>query len=95
MAELSIDAIETALAAKGMDTNYTGMEHGTSFTITSSSKVIEILDGVSGDFFRPDHVIEAILYGDGNAVEDATRSFEDVETVEEFLAAVDSLLVAA
>ena len=95
MATLSIDAIESALADKGMDTNYTGMEHSTSFTITASSKVIEIIDGVSGDYFRSDHVIEAILYGDGNHVEDATRSFEDVETVEEFLAAVDTLLQAA
>jgi hypothetical protein len=93
MATLSIDAIESALADKGLDTQYTGMEHGTSYTITGSSKVIEILDGVSGDYFRSDHVLEAIVYGDGMSVEDATRSFEDVESVEEFLKAVAELLV--
>ena len=88
MAELSIDTIESELADRGLDTQYTGMEHGTSFTITGSSKVIEILDGVSGDSFRSDHVIEAIVYGDGMSVEDATPAFESVETVEEFLRAV-------
>lgn len=88
MAQISIDTIESALAERGLDTQYTGMEHGTSYTITGSSKVIEILDGVSGDFFRSDHVLEAIVYGDGLDVSDATRSFEDVESVEEFLKAV-------
>lgn len=92
MAALEIDTIESALADRGMDTQYTGMEHGTSYTITGGSKVIEIIDGVSGDYFRTDHVVEAILYGDGMDVEDATRSFEDVETVEEFLKAVADLI---
>lgn len=92
MATLEIDTIEAALADRGMDTQYTGMEHGTSYTITGGSKVIEIIDGVSGDYFRTDHVVEAILYGDGMDVEDATRSFEDVETVEEFLKAVAELI---
>lgn len=92
MATLNIDTIESALADRGFDTQYTGMEHGTSYTITGSSKVIEILDGVSGDSFRTDHVLEAIVYGDGKEVTDATRQFEDVESVEEFLKAVAEIM---
>lgn len=92
MAELNIDTIESALADRGLDTEYTGMEHGTSYTITGSSKVIEIIDGVSGDFFRTDHVLEAIVYGDGKEVEDATRTFDSVESVEEFLKAVADIM---
>lgn len=92
MAELNIDTIESALADRGLDTQYTGMEHGTSYTITGSSKVIEIIDGVSGDFFRPDHVLEAIVYGDGISVTGATDTFADVETVEDFLKAVAEIM---
>lgn len=88
MAELSIDVIESALADRGFDTQYTGMEDGTSYTITGGSKALEIIDGVSGDYFRSEHVVEAIVYGDGKDMSDATRTFEDVETVEEFLKAV-------
>lgn len=92
MATLSIDKIESALADRGLATEYTGMEDGTSYTITGTHKVIEIIDGVSGDFFRTEHVVEAIVYGDGKDLTDATREFEDVETVEEFLRAVAELL---
>lgn len=88
MATLSIDTIESALADRGLVTDFTGMDEGTSFTITGGSKVIEILDGVSGDTFRSEDVIEAIVYGDGKSIEDATPAFESVETVEEFLKAV-------
>jgi hypothetical protein len=89
MAQLSIDTIESALADRGLDTQYTGMEHGTSYTITGGSKVIEIIDGVSGDYFRSDDVLEAIVYGDSQRdLTDATRTFDSVETVEEFLKAV-------
>jgi hypothetical protein len=92
MATLNIDTIESALADRGLETQYTGMEHSTSYTITGSSKVIEIISGVSGDYFRSEHVVEAIVYGDGHDLTDATREFEDVETVEEFLKAVAELL---
>lgn len=88
MATLSIDTIEAALADRGLDTQYTGMDDLTSYTITGSSKVIEIIDGVSGDTFRSENVVEAIVYGDGNSLTDATPAFESVETVEEFLKAV-------
>lgn len=88
MATLPISTIEDALADRGLDTDYTGMEHGTSYTITGGSKVIEILDGVSGDYFRSEDVLEAIVYGYDKSVEDATPAFDSVETVEEFLKAV-------
>lgn len=89
--EIEIDTIEAALTARGMETAYTGMEHGTSYTITGETKVIEILDGVSGDYFRPEHVLEVIVYGHAE-VYGATREFEDVETVEEFMAAVAGIM---
>lgn len=88
MANLSIDTIESALADRGLDTQYTGMDDTTSYTITGGSKVLEIISGVSGDYFRNEDVVEAIVYGDGKDMSDATRTFEDVETVEEFLKAV-------
>ena len=91
--ELEIESIESALAERGIETQYHGMEHETSYTITGASKVIEIISGVSGDYFRPEHVVEAILYGEGKfELTDATRQFEDVETVEEFLKTVADLL---
>jgi len=91
--ELEIDTIESALAERGLETQYTGMEHETSYTITGSSKVIEIISGVSGDYFRPEHVVEAIVYGDDKGVyTDATRTFEDVTSVEDFLKAVTEIM---
>lgn len=92
MATLSIDKIEAALAERGLATEYTGTDDLTSFTITGTNKVIEIIEGVSGDSFRSENVVEAIVYGDGKDLTDATREFEDVETVEEFLRAVAELL---
>ena len=89
MATLPIATIEDALAERGLVTEYTGMDDGTSFTITGGSKTVEILDGVSGDSFRSEDVIEAIVYGDSQRdTEDATATFDSVETVEEFLRAV-------
>lgn len=90
---ISIDTIESALADRGLDTKYTGMDELSSYLITGSHKSIEIIDGVSGDTFRSENVVEAIVYGDdGQGMEDATAAFEDVETVEEFLAAVAGIL---
>jgi hypothetical protein len=93
MATLSIDAIEDALADKGMDAQYTGMDEGTTYQITYGGKMVEILDGVSGEYFREDHLVEAILYGADNSVTNVTSAFEGVETVEEFLQSVTGLLV--
>lgn len=92
MATLNIDTLESALADRGLDTEYTGMEHMTSYTISGSSKVIEIINGVSGDSFRSEDVVEALIYSDGQTYEDATSKFEDVETVEEFLKAVAEIM---
>lgn len=89
MATLPIGTIEDALAERGLDTQFTGMDHGTSYIITGGSTEVEILDGVSGDFFRAEDVAEVIVYGDSKmGFRDATPEFESVETVEEFLKAV-------
>lgn len=93
MASISIDAIEDALADKGMDAQYTGMDEGTSYQITYGGKMVEILDAVSGDSFREDDLVEAILYGSDNSVTNVTSAFEGVESVEEFLQSVTGLLV--
>jgi hypothetical protein len=86
MAVLSIDVIEAKLADAGYDTIYTGEEHYTSFLIRGGSKELEILDAVSGDSFCSENLTEAVIYSERPA--DATRDFESVETVEEFLEAV-------
>ena len=93
MTSISIDAIEDALADKGMDAQYTGMDEGTSYQITYGGKMVEILDAVSGDSFREDDLVEAILYGSDNSVTNVTSAFEGVESVEEFLQSVTGLLV--
>lgn len=89
--EIEIDTIEAALTEQGMETAYTGMEHATSYTITGETKVIEIISGVSGDYFRPEHVVEVIVYAH-SSVYGATREFEDVETVEDFMKAVADIM---
>ena len=91
---VSIDRIEDALADKGMETEYHGGEDFTSFTIVNGSQTIELLDAVSGDSFRSEDLTEAIFYTGRatfgpDAVRNATPSFESVETLEEFLTAVD------
>lgn len=93
MASINIDVIESELADKGMDAQYTGMDEGTSYQITYGGKMIEILDAVSGDSFREEDLIEAVLYGADNSVTNVTSAFEGVETVEEFLQSVTGLLV--
>lgn len=92
MATLSIDTIESALADRGLETQYYSSDEIGTYTITGSSKVIEIIEGVSLDYFRSENVVEAIVYGDGHEMTDATAAFEDVETVEEFLKAVADLM---
>jgi hypothetical protein len=82
--------IEEALDARGLDYHMTGTDEYTSFLITSGSKEIEILDAFSGAYYKPEHLSEAVLYGD--TTENVTRKFEDVESVEEFLAAVNEIL---
>ena len=89
---LSIDDIESALSEMGLTTSYTGDDDFTSYLIDSSAVQIEILDGVSGDYFRSAHVTEVNVYYNGNWSGEATSKFEDVETVEDFLSAVRDIL---
>jgi hypothetical protein len=91
MATLNISRIEDELAERGIETQYTGTDDYTSFIIgVGSAREIELLDAVSGDSFRTGHLTEAILYG--STTEDVTDTFEVVESVEEFLTAVEELL---
>lgn len=90
MATLSIDRIEDALADRGIDTQYAGTDDYTSFTMTHGSKEIEILDAVSGDSFRTEHLTEAILYG--ASTKDVTDHFAEVDSIGEFLDAVTNVL---
>lgn len=90
---VSIDTIENTLANKGIEAVYSGMEHGTSYQMTYGSKMIELIDAVSGNSFREEHLTEAILYGADNSVTNVTSAFEGVETVEEFLQSVTGLMV--
>ena len=87
---VSLLSIEESLDARGLDYHLDTTEDLTSFRITSGNKEIEILDAVSGDSFKQEFLVEAILYG--ATTEDVTSRFEDVESVEEFLAAVAEVL---
>lgn len=87
---LPINRIEDTLEARGYETRYTGSEDYTSYTIISASKELEFLDAVSGSLFKPDHLTEAVIYG--AVPEDVTHKFDNVESVEEFLAAVAEVL---
>jgi hypothetical protein len=87
---LPINRIEDTLEARGLETRYSGSDDYTSYIIVSGSKELEILDAVSGSLYKPEHLTEAILYG--STTENVTQRFEDVESVEEFLAAVAEVL---
>lgn len=91
MATLSIDRIEDALAERGIEAQYTGTDDYTSYNLTFGSRELEILDGVSGEFFRTDHITEVNIYPSTYPVS-VTERFEDVETIEEFLEAVEDVL---
>lgn len=91
MATISINRIEDELAERGIETQYTGTDDYTSFIIgVGSAREIELLDAVSGESFRTEHLTEAILYG--TTTEDVTDDFAEVDTVGEFLDAVTNVL---
>jgi predicted ATP-grasp superfamily ATP-dependent carboligase len=93
MATLPIGTIEDALAERGLETSYHSTDELGSYTITGSSKVIEIIEGVSLDSFTSENVVEAVVYGDTlRDTADVTAAFEGVETVEEFLKAVAEIM---
>jgi len=84
---VSIDAIEEALVEMGMYPEYVGEDDGTTYTITQGDKEIQIFNAVSGDSFVAENLSSASYYF-GIIGKDVTRSFEDVETLEEFIYAV-------
>jgi hypothetical protein len=84
---VSIDAIEEALVEAGMYPEYVGEDDGTTYTITYGDKEIQIFNAVSGDSFVAENLSSASYYF-GIIGKDVTRAFEDVETLEEFMAAV-------
>lgn len=86
---LNIDRIEDALAEHGYVTEYTGEDDYTSYRITGGSRELEILDGVSGAYFKPENVTEAILYA--SIPVDATETIAEVRTEQEFLMAVANI----
>lgn len=89
---LSIYDIEDRLAELGYTTSYVGEEHFTSYSIAGDSHMIEILDGVSGEYFRTEHVTEVNVYIDGRLHETVTNRFEDIETEDGFIETVKDLL---
>ncbi len=92
-AAVSIDQIEDRLSQMGMETEYSGDDDGTFFTVSVGDKELAIYDAVSGGHFRPENLSSASYYF-GLIGHDVTRKFEDVETVDEFIYAVtDSMSV--
>lgn len=85
---IPIDAIETVLAHAGITTDYYGDDDRTVFTMENGAQVIVLVDAVSGDFFRPEDLTEAVLDSPFD-VTNITPSFESVETLEEFITAVN------
>lgn len=82
--ELSISEIEDRLAELGYETEYYGDDDGTQFTVSIGDKSLNIFNGVSGDYFRPEHVTSAD-YWFGIMGNDQTEKFAEVETVDEFI----------
>lgn len=90
MTVLSIDTLESELADAGYDTTYTGTDDYTSFLIRGAYRELELLDAVSGATFDSEDLTEAVLYGSETV--NATVLFESVESVEEFMQAVQNLM---
>lgn len=88
---VSIDAIEEALMEMGMYPEYVGEDDGTTYTITQGDKEIQIFNAVSGDSFVAENLSSASYYF-GIIGKDVTRAFEDVETLEEFMTAVNECM---
>lgn len=91
---ISIYTIEDKCAELNIETEYFGDDDRTIFTVTRGSKAVEFINGVTGadGDFRSDDLAAATVLLNGNGYEDATAEFEEVETIEEFLAAVADCL---
>lgn len=86
---VSIDAIETTLADAGVTADYYGDDTGTAYVLENGGQTLSIYDAVSGDSFDADNLTVAVLVRPGYAAEDVTAKFEDVETLDEFITAVN------
>ena len=89
--KLEIAPIEDRLAELGIDTRYSGDDDYTSYIMSLGSRELEILDAVSGDYFRPCDTTEAVLYRVGEH-DNVTDDFEAVATAEEFISLAERLL---
>lgn len=90
-ATVSISEIEEALSDLGFETEYIGEDDGTAFVISVGDKELTVSDAVSGDYFKPENLTAASYYF-GDLGKDVTRKFEDVESVPEFVAAVQDCM---
>jgi hypothetical protein len=90
-AAVSISEIEEKLSELGFETEYVGEDDFTTFTVSVGDKEITLIDAVSGDSFKPENLTHASYYF-GDIGKDVTRKFEDVETVEEFVYAVQDCM---
>lgn len=89
--ELKIGPIEDKLAELGIEARYSGVDDYTSYILALGSSELEILDGVSGEYFRPADVTEAIIYRVGGT-EDVTDDFAEVTDPDEFVQIAERLL---
>jgi hypothetical protein len=89
--ELSISEIEDKLAELGYETEYYGDDDRTEFNIRIGDKEITIVDGVSGEFFRPEHVTYA-SYFFGDIGKDQTEQFAEADTVDMFIYRVQDVM---
>lgn len=88
---VSVAEIEDKLAELGYETEFYGDDDGTYFTITVGDKQVTIYDAVSGDYFRPENVVEA-SYTFGIMGKDLTEKFEAVESIHDFIYAVQDAM---
>lgn len=89
--ELEIGPIEDRLAELGIETRYTGDDDYTSYIMALGSRELEILDAVSGDYFRPADTTEAVLYLVGDH-KNVTDEFSAVGSASEFVELAERLL---
>jgi len=88
---VSIDSIEEAMAELGYETEYAGDDDSTEFYIRIGDKEITIFDAVSGDSFKPENVTTATYYF-GLMGKDMTEKFADVESIHDFIYAVQDAM---
>jgi hypothetical protein len=92
---IDLSKLDDALAERGMEAAHHDLSDGAkSYLITAGSAQIELLDATDGQEFDSSDLAEAIYYGDKHARGfcEVTSHFETVDSVEDFLKAVDQVL---